>query len=95
MGKIKHSEKNGKTHILSEREINYLKILNISLQYHVWKDKIISGFLYFICTTRFGYKENENLIFEIDLDSDKSELKVKEVPAEAIEKAINNSGPST
>ena len=88
MGKIKHSEKNGKTHVLTEREFNYLKILNASLQFNTWKDKIISGFLYYVCTNRFGYKEDQNLIFEIDLDSDKAELKVKDIPPEAIAEAM-------
>lgn len=88
MGKIKHSEKNGKTHILSEREFNYLKVLNGALGFNTWKDKIISGFLYYVCCSRFGYREDQSLIFEIDLDSDKNELIVKEIPAEEIKKAL-------
>lgn len=88
MGKIKHSEKNGKTHVLTEREINILKTLNLALNYNTLKDKCFSQFLYYICTTRFGYSETTNLIFEIDLDDEKHELKVKEIPDEEIQKAL-------
>lgn len=91
MGKIKHASKNGKIHVLTEREVGYLKILNAALSFNTWKDKIISGFLYYVCTNRFGYAEDENLIFEIDLDSDKNELKVKTIPTEEIKKALDQS----
>lgn len=87
MGKIKDNNKSGKTHILTEREVNYLRILNAALNFNTWKDKIISGFLYYVCTNRFGYTEDQNLIFEIDLESDKNELKVKEIPTAAIAEA--------
>ena len=80
MGKIKNSE-NGK-HKLTEREFNYLKLLNSALTFHTLKDRLISGYLYYICNSRFGYGENINLLFEIDLDSDEMELIVKEVPNE-------------
>ena len=77
MGKIKDAEKK---HILTEREFNYLGLLNSALGLHTLKDRIISGFLYYVCTTKFGYAEDVNLLFEIDLDADTRELKVREIP---------------
>lgn len=88
MGKIKDGAKLGKVFALTEREMNYLRILNASLQFNTWKDKIISGFLYYVCTNRFGYPETANLIFEIDLDNDKNELIVKEIPDKAVKDAL-------
>lgn len=87
MGKIKN---NDNTHILSEREFDYLKILNLAMHYNVLKDKVLSGYLYYVCTTRFGYAEDTNLQFEIDLDQDTRELKVHELPKEAVEAAIES-----
>lgn len=89
MGSIKSKKQTEKTHILTGREWNYLKILTSSLMFHTWKDKIISGFLYEVCNLRFRYPEDCNLIFEIDLDDDKQQLKVREVPTIAIENALN------
>lgn len=86
MGKAKQSK--DKAYTLTEREINYLKILNLALMYSTLKDKAISGFLYYICTSRLGFNENQNLIFEIDLDDEKRQLKVKPVPTEAIEQGL-------
>lgn len=90
MGRIKSGSDNI-THILTEREINYLKILNLALSYNTMKDKIISGFLYFVCHSRFGYEEDKNLIFEINLEDEKRELKVREIPTEAISEALQES----
>jgi len=81
-------KKNVKTHVLSEREVNYLKILNLALSYNVLKDKIFSGFLYEVCSLKFGYPENVNLVFEIDLEDEANELKVTEVPTEEIKKVM-------
>lgn len=90
VGKIK---KSNKTYTLSEREFNYLKILNLALQFSTLKDKAISGFLYYVCNSRFGFKEDQNLIFEIDLEDDKKQLHVKEIPTEAIEQELANHRP--
>lgn len=86
MAKIKRSSADN-AHQLTEREFNYIKILNLALQYSVLKDKAISGFLYYICHSRFGYRDDDNLIFEIDLENDAMELKVKKVPIEDLEAA--------
>ena len=88
MGRAKQS-KGFKTYTLTTREINYLKILNLALQYSVLKDKIFSGFLYEVCNLRFGYPEDVNLIFEIDLEDEKNELKVTEVPSSELQKAVD------
>jgi hypothetical protein len=88
MGRAKQS-KGFKTYTLTEKEVNYLKLLNLVLQYNVYKDKVFSGFLYEVCNLRFGYPEDVNLIFEIDLEDEKNELKLTEVPTEEIQKAID------
>jgi len=86
MGKIKNAEKEpkGTKHELTEREVNYIKLVNISCQFNVYKDKIISGYLCQVCNNRFGYNENQNLVFEIDLEKEDNLLYVREVPTEAI-----------
>jgi len=89
MGAIKKTNKD-KVYILTDREFDYLKILNLSLQYNVFKDKVISGFLYYVCTNKHGYEEDVNLQFEVDLEDDKKELKVRSLPKELVEKALNN-----
>jgi len=88
MGKIKESNDAQKTHKLTEREFNYLKLLTSALTFHTLKDRLISGYLYYVCSSRFGYSETVNLLFEIDLDSDNAELKVTEVKNEDLEKAL-------
>jgi hypothetical protein len=88
MGKIKTNKDN--KHILSEREFDYLKILNLALSYSVFKDKVLSGYLYQVCTNRFGYAEDTNLQFEIDLDLDTRELTVHELPKEVVDQAIES-----
>jgi len=87
MGKAKRN-KNIKIYQLTEREFNYVKLLNIALQFSELKNKIISGWFYYICNSRLGYNENENLVFEIDLEDDKKELKVQIIPTEAIEQEL-------
>lgn len=91
MGKIKNSGE--KKYILTQREFDYLRILNTSLSFHTLKDKIISGFLYYVCNQRLGYGENTNLQFEIDLEDDKRELKLKEIPTETIVQALEQERP--
>jgi len=83
MGKLKQNA--GKQYELSEKEFNYLRLLNIALTYNELKNKCISGYLYQLCHLRFGYAEEQNLQFEIDLEKDKGVLEVKELPDELIE----------
>ena len=87
---VAKDKKGIKTHTLVEREVNYLKIIRLVTQYFdpEIKNKLFSGFLYEICIARLGYDESVNLGFEIDLDDDKNELKVTEVPDDIAKKAI-------
>jgi len=88
MGSIKKTKDDVKTFELTVREFDYLNILNLSLSYSIFKDKVISGFLYYVCTTKHGYSEDVNLQFEVDLEDKKRILKVKTIPQEAVDKAI-------
>lgn len=91
MGKAKEAKNT--VHILKKQEFDYLKILNTALTYNVLKDKIISGFLYHVCNARFNYPDDMNLQFEIDLENEAMELKVREIPAQAVQQAIEQSEP--
>lgn len=53
-------------HELTNSEIGYLRLLNLTLTYHTLGQKIMSGFLYYVCTNRLGYKEGVNLSFNFD-----------------------------
>jgi hypothetical protein len=72
------------THVLTNSEMSYLRLLNLSLQYHTMGQKIMSGFIYYICTHRLGYKEGVNLAFELDFESQENVLTVKLLPAEVV-----------
>jgi hypothetical protein len=91
MGKAKQQQEEVQVHTLKKQEFDYLKILNTALTYNVLKDKIISGFLYTLCNNRFGYPDDMNLQFELDLEDDKMELKVRQIPQDLVEKAIAQS----
>jgi hypothetical protein len=73
-----------KVFVLTEQEYNMLKVMNISLQYNTVGQKIISGFIYYICNTKYGYGEHLNLQFEVDFDKDDRELKVSVIPTEDV-----------
>lgn len=92
MGKAKESQ-DIQVHQLKKQEFDYLKILNTALTYNVLKDKIISGFLYTLCNNKFGYPDDMNLQFEIDLEDDKMELRVRKISQDLVEKAIEQSEP--
>lgn len=68
------------THELTEAEMNYLRLLNLALQFHTMAQKIMSGYLYYVSTTRLGYKDGVNLQFEIDLQKDGRQLTIKLLP---------------
>ena len=57
-------------HELTPQEINYLKLLSLTLQYHTYAQKIMSGYLYYVSTNRLGYANGVDLMFEIDLEKD-------------------------
>jgi hypothetical protein len=68
-------------HTLTDSEINYLKLLNLTLQYHTMGQRIMSGFLFYVATTRLGYPEGVDLQFELDLQKDDKILTVTLMPA--------------
>lgn len=87
MGKLKDeatttNSEDLQEHKLTDSEANYLRLLNLSLQYHTLGQKIMSGFLYYICTQRLGYKLGTNLQFEFDFDKPTYILVVKMLPAD-------------
>jgi len=67
-------------HVLTDAEISYLKLLNLTLQYHTMGQRIMSGFLFYVATTRLGYPEDANLQFELDLQKDDKVLTVTLMP---------------
>lgn len=67
-------------HKLTDSEMGYLRLLNVALQFHTLGQKIVSGFLYYVCIQRLGYKDGVNLQFEIDLDKQDNILTVKLLP---------------
>jgi len=79
---LKKDNEDVTTHVLTEQEITYLRLLNLTLQYHTYGQKIMSGFLYYISTNRLGYPHDTNLLFEIDLEKDDKILTVKLLSAD-------------
>lgn len=71
-------------HELTEQEYNMLKVMNVALQYNTAGQKLISGFIYYVCNSRLGYGDDVNLQFEIDFDKDDRILKVSELPKEDV-----------
>ena len=45
---LKKDNEDIQTHSLTDQEITYLRLLNLTLQYHTYGQKIMSGFLYYI-----------------------------------------------
>lgn len=85
MGKLKSEALETNTediqqHKLTDSEVNYLRLLNMTLQYHTMGQKILSGFLYYVCTNRLGYKDGVNLQFEFDFGKEDNTLTVKLLP---------------
>lgn len=85
MGKLKDEatktdSEDIQSHKLTDSEANYLRLLNLSLQYHTLSGKIMSGYLYYVCTQRLGYKSGINLQFEFNFDTPENVLIVKMLP---------------
>lgn len=83
MGNLKEETFNNEdvqTHTLTEPEWAYLRLLNMALQFHTLGQRILSGFLYYIATTRLGYKEGSNLQFETDVNTDDRKVTIKLLP---------------
>lgn len=84
---VKTNSEDIQQHKLNDSEANYLRLLNLSLQYHTLGQKIMSGFLYYICVQRLGYKAGTNLQFEFDFDKPENLLMVKLLPQDMTEAA--------
>lgn len=85
MGKLKDEATKTNTediqqHKLTDGEMNYLRLLNLALQFHTMGQKMLSGFLYYVCTSRLGYKDSTNLQFELDFDKQDNILTIKLLP---------------
>lgn len=88
MGKLKdevttNNSEDLQQHKLTDSEANYLRLLNLALQYHILSGRIQSGYLYYICTQRLGYKSGVNLQFEFDFDKPDNILIVKMLPQDS------------
>lgn len=104
MGNLKDEALNNPTedvqqHKLTDGEMNYLRLLNLALQYHTLGQRIMSGFLYYVCTSRLGYKDGVNLQFELDFDKQDNMVTVKLLPsnpaeAQAAAESANPPAPS-
>lgn len=77
---LKNANEDIQQHKLNDPEANYLRLLNIALQYHTMGQKIMSGFLYYVCTTRLGYKDGVNLQFEFNFENQDNVLTVRLLP---------------
>ena len=80
----KQLEKRPGKHELTEFEFAFLKELNILLQFHTAKDRIMSNLLTYIAKTRLGYteiKEGYDLRFSFDLSGEDRDLEIIEVKA--------------
>lgn len=88
MGNLKdkalETSEDDQEHQLTDKEFNYVKLLNAVLQYNTLKQQIMSGFLQYVATTRLGYPDDANLRFELDLDSDSKILRLSVIPGDAV-----------
>jgi hypothetical protein len=76
----KKEDTDSKTYTLTEPEINYLKLLNLTLQYHTYKQQLMSTYLYYISVVRLGYEQGRDLQFELDLEKEDNMLTIKVLP---------------
>lgn len=83
---LKKDNEDVTTHELTDQEMNYLRLLNLTLQYHTFAQKIMSGYLYYVSTNRLGYANGVDLMFEIDLEKDNI-LTVKLLPPQEVPEA--------
>lgn len=86
MGNLKNQALNKESedvtsHELTDAEYSYLNLLKLALQYNTLAQKIMSGFLYYVSTTRLGYPNGTDLQFELDFDKDDKMLTVKLLPS--------------
>lgn len=74
MGKAKANEP--KKYTLTTKEFTHIKTLNTVLSYSIGREQLVSECLHMIASFRLGYPEEQDLQFEIDLNSDNHELVV-------------------
>lgn len=87
MGKLKAKKldtnnENIRTVELTLQEFNYVFMLNKTLTFHTYGQKIISGFLYYVASNRLGYTKDASLKFELDLEKDDHMLTIELLPDE-------------
>ena len=92
MGNLKDEatskKSNVQQHELVSSEVQYLRLLNLSLQYHTLGQRIMSGFLYYVCINRLGYEDGQNLKFEFDFQKEDGILSVETLPADFGKEAL-------
>lgn len=76
----KSKNTDSQTYTLTEPEINYLKLLNLTLQYHTYKQQLMSNYLYYISVMRLGYEQGHDLQFELDLEKADNMLTITVLP---------------
>jgi hypothetical protein len=68
-----------KRYSLSQDEVNYLKDLNaVKRSFDIYMDQLSAGYMKQV-SLRFGYRPEQNLKFEIDLEDPKHEITFTEV----------------
>jgi hypothetical protein len=67
-------------HALTAGEVNYLKLINMTRPYYTLSQDLASGFMYYVATTRLGYKDGASLQFEVDLGVDEPKMTVTLMP---------------
>lgn len=82
---LENKSEDVKSHELTDQEIQYLRLLNLTLQYHTHGAKIMSGFLYYVSTNRLGYPNGTDMQFEIDLEKEDKMLTVKLLPVVSVD----------
>lgn len=80
---------------LEDSEANLLRLMNLSLQYHTFAQKLMSGFLYYVATHRLGYKEGVNLQFHFDFDKPENILTITLLPADFSHQTQPQQPPAT
>ncbi len=83
--KLKDSVPESKEFTLTTFETAFIKEMDVLLQFHIGKQRIISNFITYIAVTRLGYstvKEGYELRFDINLDRDPAIVQLRQVKAE-------------
>lgn len=81
MGSIKNnSAKKNDSHQLTDEEMNYLINLNAAKQNIIKEyDRVMSAFLHYLASSRFGYDSTDDLQFEMDFADQSRTLKISKL----------------